>query len=77
MKDIEVAKPKSYAIEDSDSENVDNATEHIKQILDAKYEPADLELLMKECQHLSKAEQHQLLQLLKKYDNLFDGTLGY
>ena len=29
-----------------------------------------------QCTHLSQEEQSKLLQLLKKFENLFDGTLG-
>ena len=50
--------------------------ERIQEILDAKYRPADLEQIAEECQHLNKDEQAKLLNLLKKYEHLFDGTLG-
>jgi hypothetical protein len=29
-----------------------------------------------DCTHLEKAEQKQLLKLLQKYEDLFDGSLG-
>jgi hypothetical protein len=50
--------------------------ERIQSIIDAKYTPADLPSITKECDLLSKEEQHQLLQLLQKFEHLFDGTLG-
>jgi len=50
--------------------------ERIQQIIDAKYTPADLDKIVEECTHLTKEEQNKLLQLLKKFENLFDGTLG-
>ena len=50
--------------------------ERIQEILDAKYCPADLNKLVKECEQLSKEEQEKLLALLKKYEQLFDGTVG-
>ena len=31
---------------------------------------------MEECIHLETSEQQQLLQLLQKYEDLFDGSLG-
>ena len=50
--------------------------ERIQSILDVKYAPADLDDIVKECTHLTSDEQNQLLQLLIKYEDLFDGTLG-
>jgi hypothetical protein len=52
------------------------AAERIKQILDAKYEPANLNEIVKECIHLTPDEQSQLKSLLTKYESLFDGSLG-
>ena len=46
------------------------------KILDAKYEKADLHKLVKSHKHLTKTEQNQLYNLLKKFESLFDGTLG-
>ena len=47
-------------------------------ILDVKYKKADInEVMTKQCQnHLNATEHHRLLQLLKKFEDLFDGTLG-
>ena len=60
-----------------DSPSVAEATERIQRILDAKYEPADLREIVKSCDHLDEYEKSQLLDLLLKYENLFDGTLGH
>jgi hypothetical protein len=47
------------------------------QILDAKYKKADLQAIVRDnCKHLSTDQQKKLLQLLKKYESLFNGTLG-
>ena len=46
------------------------------KILDAEYEPAVLNEVIKMCENLNQEEQHQLLQILKKYEHIFDGTLG-
>jgi hypothetical protein len=46
------------------------------KILDAEYKPADLEEIIKTSENLGEEEQHQLLQVLQKYEHLFDGTLG-
>ena len=60
----------------SDSKNVVQATRRIKKILDAKYEKANLKEITKQLNYLSKDEQKQLLKLLRKYEKMFDGTLG-
>jgi hypothetical protein len=46
------------------------------KILDAEYKPAILEEVTKACENLNEEEQRQLLQVLQKYEHLFDGTLG-
>ena len=55
---------------------VDSATERIKQILDAKYEKADLDAVAESCTHLGEIQQRQLLDVLLEHEELFDGTLG-
>jgi hypothetical protein len=47
------------------------------QILDTKYKKADLQSIVRDnCKYLGTDQQKKLLQLLKKYELLFDGTLG-
>jgi hypothetical protein len=46
------------------------------QILDAEYNPANLDDVIKTCENLHVKEHHQLKILLQKYEHLFDGTLG-
>ena len=46
------------------------------KILDAEYKPAILEEVSKTCENLTEEEQQKLLQVLQKYEHLFDGTLG-
>ena len=50
--------------------------ERIQGIIESKYTAADLEKIVQECTHLTKEEQRQLLRLLQKYEDLFDGSLG-
>ena len=59
-----------------DSELLNSEADRIKQILDAKYEAADLKEIAEDAGHLSEEEKQQLYQLLIKYETLFDGTLG-
>jgi hypothetical protein len=54
-----------------------DATKHFMQILDAKYQKTDLQSIVRDnYKHLSADQQKKLLQLLKKYESLFDRTLG-
>ncbi len=47
------------------------------QILDAKYNKADLGSIVRDdCKHLSAEHQKKLLQLLTIYEWLFNSTLG-
>jgi hypothetical protein len=58
-------------------QSTQDATKHATRILDAKYSKADLQSVVRDnCKHLSADQQKKLLQLLKKYESLFDGTLG-
>jgi hypothetical protein len=50
--------------------------ERIQKILDGKYCPADLTAIAEESTHLDEDEQQLLLNLLNKYEHLFDGSLG-
>jgi hypothetical protein len=58
-------------------QSTQDTTECATRILDAKYSKADLQSVVRDnCKHLSANQQKKLLQLLKKYESLFDGTLG-
>jgi hypothetical protein len=58
-------------------QSTQDATKHVTRILDAKYQKDDLQSIVKDkCRHLSADQQKKLLQLLTKYELLFDGTLG-
>jgi hypothetical protein len=49
----------------------------VVEILDAKYEKADLPAIIKEnCSHLTASDKEKLLSVLLKFELLFDGTLG-
>jgi hypothetical protein len=57
-------------------QSTQDTTKCVTQILDAKYQKADLQSIVRDnCKHLSADQQKKLLQLLKKYESLFDGTL--
>ena len=58
-------------------ERTADLTDTAVKILDAKYEKADLPAIVeKDCAHLSLHQRIKLLQLLKEYEDLFDGILG-
>ncbi len=53
------------------------ATKRVVEILDAKYDKADLPSIVKNnCVHLSTSHCNLLLAFLLKFEELFDGTLG-
>jgi hypothetical protein len=56
-------------------QSTQDASKHVTRILDAKYLKADLQSIVRDnCKHLSADQQKKLLQLLKKYELLFDGA---
>ncbi len=58
-------------------QSTQDATKPVTRILDAKYKKTDLQSIVQDnCKHLSTDHQKKLLQLLKKYKSLFDGTSG-
>jgi hypothetical protein len=58
-------------------QSTQDATQCAMRILDAKYRKADLQSVVRDnCKHLSADQQKKLLQLLKKPELLFNGTLG-
>jgi hypothetical protein len=53
------------------------ATQQVVHILDAKCEKADLQSVVStKCTHLSLQDQNKLMELLIEFEELFDGTLG-
>jgi hypothetical protein len=54
-----------------------SATKCRVEILDAKYEKADLQAMVREnCSHLQAADREKLLLMLLKFELLVNGTLG-
>ncbi len=74
FKDIDDDPHTSFYIQDAGP--VDEELERLKDILDAKYQPADPSDIAKDAKHLSEDEQEKLEALLRKYETLFDGTVG-
>jgi hypothetical protein len=60
----------------SEPGHVDTANKHQTRILDANYEVADLKEIVKIISTIDDIEINRLLLLLRKYEHLFDGTLG-
>jgi hypothetical protein len=54
-----------------------NATKRVLEILDAKYDKANLPTIVRDnCTHLTPLHREKLLSLLLEFESLFDGTLG-
>jgi transposase InsO family protein len=75
MKPFDSTMNSSYEIADSPA--VTEATSRLKQILDAKYEKADLDAVCDDCTNLTGRQRDMLKRLLEKHESLFDGTLGH
>jgi len=63
-------------VSDDEPAEVKEASKRVEGILDAVYEKADITNIVNECKHLSIEQRNELFILLKKYEILFDGTLG-
>ena len=74
MKSINCKKKTNFTIQESN--NIKNATNRIKKILDAKYEKINLKEIIIKLKYLNSNEQHSTYRLLKKQENKIDGTLG-
>ena len=46
------------------------------EILDAKYEKANILDVVNNQKHLNKSQRNDLFRVLKRHESLFDGTLG-
>jgi hypothetical protein len=60
-----------------DSRAVRESTTRMKQILDATYEKVELKHIVSKCTQLTYIERRKLLNVLREYETLFDGTLGF
>ena len=73
MKSRDATSEEVFHINEPDS--VANNIDHIKKILDAKYEPANLDKVVDRITYLNPTEKTKLNRFLRKHENLFDGTL--
>jgi hypothetical protein len=55
---------------------IEQEMQRMTDILEAKYKKADLNQIAYSADHLMSSKQSSLLALLKKYEDLFDGTLS-
>jgi predicted aspartyl protease len=76
-RDMDSTIEDAYFAEDIYSnEPVEQEIQRMTDILDAKYSKADLRKVVDAAVHLSTKEREELYRLLKKHEDLFDGTLG-
>lgn len=57
-------------------QKVQEAQNRFDRIIAANYEKADLKQIVSKAEHLTSEMKQQLYRLLKKFETLFDGTLG-
>ena len=74
MKSRDATSKEAFHINEPDG--VASDLDCIKKILDTKYEPADLDKVVECITYLNPTEKSKLHRLLRKHENLFDGTLG-
>jgi hypothetical protein len=74
FKPVEASAITDYHI--AETMAVEDQMERIKKILDAKYSATDLEKVCFSQPHLELEKQQKLLELLRKFEDLFNGTLG-
>ena len=67
---------KLHVSDELETTNTKSATTRMKQILDAKYEKMSPKQIAEACNHLTSTQKLKLEHLLKKFEHLFDGTLG-
>ncbi len=84
MRDINSLTPsnmdRAWAVNNSmahELQSMQEATQRVVHILDAKYEKADLQSIVStNCTHLSLQDHNLLLELFTDFEELFDRTLG-
>ena len=74
FKPIDATSMDAFHVAEPDT--VQRASNRVKEITDAKYEAANLDEVCSEQTHLQYEQRHQLLEILRKHEILFDGTLG-
>ena len=74
FRDSDSTAADAYVVQDSAS--IKQAANRIKQIQDAKYQPADLHEVAQSASHLNEFEQNELEKCLREHETLFDGSLG-
>ena len=63
-------------VTNQDSKNVRNAAKRIKIILDVNYKKANVKKIVDIFKYLNNDKQFLILKLLRKHEEMFDGTLG-
>ena len=76
MRSPNVTLEQVFFTENTEGKLAIKASKRLKEILDAKYVKANLEEEVECFVNLIPYEKESLLELLKKYEHLFDGTLG-
>ena len=82
IKDMPSSKRKALALHNSlarsqEPKSTEEATKCVVRILNANYKKAELQAVVTDnCAHLSSEDKIKLLELLKEFEPLFDGTLG-
>ena len=66
----------TYVDERFESDSAISSMCQMRIIIDANYEKSNLNKVMtKQCQHINATELYRLINILKKFENMFDGML--
>jgi len=74
MKPLHATAETSFYVREPESVLEDS--DRISKILDAKYDKANLDEVVETTKHLTNVEKKTLLDMLRRHEELFDGTLG-
>ena len=68
---------RAMVLQSAEPKSTIEATNQVVKILDSHYEKANLEEVVQNAHSLNSKQKQQLFQLLKDFEDLFDGTLGH
>ena len=67
----------SHSVLSQEPQSTEEATQRVVKILDAKYEKADIQAIVKDnCTHLNPKHKRLLLEVIKRFETILEGTLG-
>ena len=75
-KDLSYKEIRQLVVQTEEPRVTKDATQRLHKIMESNYEKANLEEVVRDADNLGDEQKHELLKLLKEFEELFDGTLG-